>query len=134
VRQAVYTVNVLHGRNARSIRNQVTSRLAGLAHAMRVQTIGYIPMRTKFILILRPLIILGMFALSACFEEEEYAGGSKGGYAPVYGYAGPGYGYADPGYGYAYQGPWRAYGYESPWQEHEEEEHEHARHGHEDED
>jgi hypothetical protein len=126
VRQAVYTVNVLHGRNARSIRNQVTSRLAGLAHAMRVQTIGYIPMRTKFILILRPLIILSMFALSACFEEE-YAGGSKGGYAPVYGYAGP-------GYGYAYQGPWRAYRYESPWQEHEEEEHEHARHGHEDED
>jgi hypothetical protein len=84
-------------------------------------------MRAKLILILRTLIILGMFALSACFEEE-YAGGPRSGYAP-------GYRYADPGYGYAYQGPWHSYGYESPWQEHEEEEeHEHARHGHEDED
>jgi hypothetical protein len=53
-------------------------------------------MRTKFILILRPLIILSMFALSACFEEE-YTGGPKGGYAPGYGYAHPGYGYGLPG-------------------------------------
>ena len=83
-------------------------------------------MRTKLILRVRPLIILSMLALSACFEEE-YAGGPKGSYEP-------GYGYAYPGHGYAYQGPWHAYGYESPWQEHEEEEHEHARHGHEDED
>jgi hypothetical protein len=85
--------------------------------------------------VLRLLIILSMFSLSACFEEE-YAGGPRGGYAP-------GYGYAEPGYGYAYQSPWYApnyenlwYGrsYESPRQEHEEEEHEHARHGHEDQD
>jgi hypothetical protein len=46
------------------------------------------------------LLIVGMFALQGCFEEEYH--GHERGYAPAYGYR-----------------------YESPWHEHEEEEHEH---------
>ena len=57
-------------------------------------------MRSNIFLILRALLlIVGMFALQGCFEEEYY--GHGGGYAPAYGYR-----------------------YESPWHEHEEEEHE----------
>jgi hypothetical protein len=61
-------------------------------------------MRNRIFLILRALLLLvGMFALQGCFEEE-YRGYGRG-YAPAYGYR-----------------------YESPRHEHEEEEEEHGGH------
>jgi hypothetical protein len=58
----------------------------------------YMTMKSKIFLILRALLlIVGMFALQGCFEEEYY--GHGGGYAPAY-----------------------RYRYESPWREHEEHE------------
>jgi hypothetical protein len=70
----------------------------------------YMTMGSKIYLMLRALLLLvGMFALQGCFEEEYY--GRGGGYAPAYGNS---YG-SPPAYGY---------NYESPWHEHEEEERE----------
>jgi hypothetical protein len=71
----------------------------------------YMTMGSKIYLILRALLlVVGMFALQGCFEEEYH--GHGGGYAPAYGYD---YG-SPPAYGYRYD--------ESPWHEHEEEERE----------
>jgi hypothetical protein len=69
----------------------------------------YMTMGNKIYLALRALLlVVGMFALQGCFEEEYH--GHGGGYAPAYGYN-----YGSPPYGYRY---------ESPWHEHEEEERE----------
>jgi hypothetical protein len=60
-------------------------------------------MKSKIFLILRALLlIVGMFALQGCFEEEYH------GYEPGYG----------PAYRYSYESPRRE------WEEHEHEEHE----------
>jgi hypothetical protein len=65
--------------------------------------VRYMTMKSKTFLILRALLlIVGMFALQGCFEEE------------YHGY-GPGYG---PAYGYSYESP------RHEWEEHEHEEHE----------
>jgi hypothetical protein len=78
-------------------------------------------MRSKALLILEAaLLLFGMLAFQACFEEEPYR------YAPTYGHEYPTYRY---GGGYGYQEP-----YWGSHEEHEEhEEHEHHRH-HEDDD
>jgi len=77
-------------------------------------------MISKTFLILRALLlIVSMLTLQACFEEE-YSGRGRG-YGPPYGY-GSGYVYgSENGYG-----PRDGYRYESPMEEHEEEEHEHG--------
>jgi hypothetical protein len=70
-----------------------------LARLMRSLKVRYMTMGSKIFLILRALLlVVGMFVLQGCFEEEY--NGHGGGYAPAYGYRG-----------------------ESPRHEHEEEEH-----------
>jgi hypothetical protein len=75
--------------------------------------------KTTFLILRALLLIVGMLTLQACFEEG-YSGRGPG-YAPAYGY-GPGYGYGSEN---SY-GPRYGYRYESPREEHEEEEHEHG--------
>jgi hypothetical protein len=78
----------------------------------------YMTMENKIYLVLQALLlVVGMFALQGCFEEEYH--GHGGGYAPAYGYN-----YGSPPYGYNYGSPPYGYRYESPWHEHEEEERE----------
>jgi hypothetical protein len=94
---------------------QAVFMLAFLMH--RQPDVRTNPMINKALLLLEAVILLfGMLAFQACFEEEPYR------YAPPYGHP----------YEYGYGG---GYGYERPfWGNHEEhEEHEHNWH-HEDDD